>query len=375
MRAGPLSGRGIVVTRPREPAPALAERTRAAGGGPILFPTIEILLPENPGAVRDLIERLDGFQLAIFVSPTAAMRGHAMIAASRKWPESLSVAAVGIGTATALEERGIHAVIAPAGEADSEALAALPELQDLRGRSIVIFRGQGGREWLRTRLEERGARVEYAECYRRACPDADAGALLARWQSGGVEAVAITSAEGLANFFDMLGPTGSGYLRATPVFVPHPRIALAARRLDVREIVVTGRGDDRTVAEIAAFFAKVRSPFTGRFMHGKRSAASFEAQGVEYFAHDGRIRSRRPAFGVAVVRRSEPDRRAARRACSARARKRVRQPRRAPRRETGTRGGPRGAGETRADRGEVRRISESSDRPRGALPGAVAQSR
>jgi len=257
MRAGPLSGRGIVVTRPREHAPALAERIRAAGGDPILFPTIEILPPGNPGAVRDLIERLDGFQLAIFVSPTAAMRGHATVAASRKWPESLRVAAVGIGTATALEERGIHAVIAPADEADSEALAALPELQDLRGRSIVIFRGQGGREWLRTRLEERGARVEYAECYRRARPDADAGALLARWQSGGVEAVSITSAEGLANFFDMLGPTGSGYLRATPVFVPHQRIALAARKLDVREIVVTGRGDDRTVAEMAAFFVKV----------------------------------------------------------------------------------------------------------------------
>ena len=87
--------------------------------------------------------------------------------------------------------------------------------------------------------------------------DAHAGGLLARWQRGGIEAISITSAEGLANFFDLLGPTGSGYLRATPVFVPHPRIALAARKLDVREIVVTGRGDDRTVAEMAAFFAKV----------------------------------------------------------------------------------------------------------------------
>ncbi len=257
MRAGPLSGRGIVVTRPREHALALAERIRMAGGDPILFPTIEILPPENAAAVSSLVARLDGFQLAIFVSPTAAIRGHAMVAASRKWPESLGVAAVGIGTARALEERGIHTVIAPAGEADSEALAALPELQDLQGRSIVIFRGQGGREWLRTRLEARGARVEYAECYRRARPAADARPLLARWQSGGVEAVSTASAEGLENFFDMLGPTGSGYLRATPVFVPHPRIALAARRLDVREIVVTGRGDDRTVAEMAAFFAKV----------------------------------------------------------------------------------------------------------------------
>jgi len=254
---GPLSGRGIVVTRPREHALALAERIRAAGADPILFPTIEILPPENAAAVSSLIARLDGFQLAIFVSPTAVMRGHAMVVASRKWPAGLRVAAVGTGTASALEELGFHSVIAPSGEADSEALAELPELQDLKGCSVVIFRGQGGREWLRTRLEAQGARVEYAECYRRARPAADAGGLLARWQSGGIEAVSITSAEGLANFFEMLSPTGRGYLRATPVFVPHPRIALAARKLGVREIVVTGRGDARTVAEMAAFFAKV----------------------------------------------------------------------------------------------------------------------
>lgn len=257
MSAGPLSGRGIVVTRPREHALALAERIRAAGADPILFPTIEILPPENAAAVTSLIARLDGFQLAIFVSPTAVMRGHAMVVASRKWPENLRVAAVGNGTASALEERGFHSVIAPSGEADSEALAELPELQDLKGRSVVIFRGQGGREWLRRRLEAQGARVEYAECYRRARPGVDAGRLLARWQSGGIEAVSITSVEGLANLFEMLGPTGRGYLRATPVFVPHPRIAVAARKLQVREVVVTGRGDARTVAEMAAFFAKV----------------------------------------------------------------------------------------------------------------------
>ena len=257
MSAKPLSGRGIVVTRPREHAPALAERIRAAGGDPILFPTIEILPPENAAAVSSLVARLDEFQLAIFVSPSAAIRGHGLVSASRAWPDRLRVAAVGIGTARALEERGFHAVVAPSGEADSEALAELPELQDLQGRSVVIFRGQGGREWLRTKLEARGARVEYAECYRRARPDADAGGLLARWQSGGIEAVSITSAEGLANFFEMLGPAGREYLRGTPVFVPHPRIALAARKLDVREIVVTGDGDVRTVAEMAAFFAKV----------------------------------------------------------------------------------------------------------------------
>jgi uroporphyrinogen-III synthase len=257
MSSGSLSGRGIVITRPLEQALGLAERVRAAGGDPILFPTIEILPPEHPEKISGVIASLERFQLAIFISPTAAVRGHGMVSAHRTWPEGLRVAAVGAGTARALEDRGFRDVISPSGEADSEALAALPELRDLRGSSVVIFRGQGGRERLRRELEGRGARVEYAECYRRARPDAQAGTLLARWQTGGVEAVSITSAEGLANFFAMLGPTGGNYLRATPVFVPHARIELAARQLGIREIIVTGQGDDRLVAEMAAFFARV----------------------------------------------------------------------------------------------------------------------
>ena len=257
MSAGALSGRGVVITRPREHAQGLAGLIRAAGGDAILFPTIEIAPPTSADALFDVIERLERFDLAIFISPTAVLRGHGAVSARRAWPENLRVAAVGLGTAAALGEHGFREVISPSGEADSEALAALPELRDLRGRSVVIFRGQGGRDWLRGELEARGARVEYAECYRRARPAADASALLARWQAGGVEAVSITSAEGLANFFEMLGPTGGGYLRATAVFVPHPRIELAARKLGVREVIVTGPGDDRTVAEMTAFFARV----------------------------------------------------------------------------------------------------------------------
>src|SRR5713101_383752 len=108
MSSSPLSGRGIVITRPREHALALAERIRAAGGNPVLFPTIEIMPAENPGAVANLIARLDEFQLAIFVSPTAAMRGCGMVGANRAWPSGLRVAAVGAGTAQALGELGFR---------------------------------------------------------------------------------------------------------------------------------------------------------------------------------------------------------------------------------------------------------------------------
>ena len=257
MSAGALAGRGILITRPREHAGGLAGRIRAEGGEPIVFPAIEILPLEDSAPLERIIAQLDGFQLAIFISQTAAARGHAAVIAQRAWPKSLRVAAVGAGTAAALKRLGFDAVIAPEGQADSEALAALPELAELRGKSVVIFRGRGGREWLRAALEARGARVEYAECYRRARPMADPAPLLERWRRGGIDAVSLTSAEGLTNLFELLGPQGRELLRATPLFVPHPRVAEAASALGVHRVILAGSGDEQTVAEMAAFFARV----------------------------------------------------------------------------------------------------------------------
>jgi uroporphyrinogen-III synthase len=172
----------------------------------------------------------------------------------------MTYAAVGSETARALREIGVVEVLVPQGRGDSEALAALPELGDAAGRRIVIFRGQGGREALREALVARGARVEYAQCYRRTRPRAEMGPLLERWTRGGIDAVSITSSEGMENLFAMLadtGMSGPALLRATPVFVPHPRVGDAARSRGIERVIVTAAGDQALAEALAAFFAKV----------------------------------------------------------------------------------------------------------------------
>jgi uroporphyrinogen-III synthase len=256
-----LSGRAILITRPREHAGPLAEAVRAAGGEPVLFPVIDIAPARDKEALARTIGSLHRFDLAVFISESAVARGCEAVLATRPWPKDLRVAAVGGSTARALERLGFTGVIAPQGQGDSEALIALPELRDVRGRSVLVFRGEGGREWLRDALELRGAAVEYAECYRRAPPPAaNLAPLLARWQRGGIDAVSVTSGEGLANLFGLLGPTGKNYLRATPVFVSHRRIAGLARELGIGEAVLTGPGEEAAVAGMADFFAKVGPP-------------------------------------------------------------------------------------------------------------------
>jgi len=253
----PLAGRGIVVTRPRAQAGALARLIEDVGGVPIVFPTIEIGDLPDLQPFFELIDRLDGFDLAIFISPNAVHKALNLASArrgERPWPSRLRVAAVGRGSRRELERAGFSAVIAPEANADSEALLDQPELAEVAGMRVAIFRGEGGRELLGETLRARGATIEYAECYRRARPVADTAPLLAAWARGAIHAVCVSSSEGLTNLHEMLGKLGQQWLRTTPLFAPHARIADEARRRGVRETIVAGPGDAETLRGLVAYF-------------------------------------------------------------------------------------------------------------------------
>lgn len=252
-----LAGRAIVVTRPAGQATALAAAIAARGGEPIVFPVLAIADVDDAGraALGTIVDRLADFDFAVFVSPNAVDKAFAAIGARTAWPSRLRAAAMGRESAAALGRRGVADVLAPADRSDSEALLALPELADVRGRRVVIFRGDGGRELLGDTLAARGAAVTYATCYRRSRPDADPAPLVERWRRGRLDAVTLTSSEGLANFWAMLDEAGQAFLRATPVFVPHARIAARARALGLARVIATGAGDAGLLAELETFFA------------------------------------------------------------------------------------------------------------------------
>ncbi len=256
-----LAGRGILITRPAHQSASLAARVGAAGGEAILFPALAIAGLDDPAPLRALVARLAGFDWAIFVSPNAASRGLDSIRAHGAWPPGLRAAAVGRSTVRELNRQGIEQVVAPHQRFDSEGLLDCPELAQVAGRRIVIFRGDGGRETLGDTLVARGATVEYAACYRRVLPAVEpsaCAALLARWTRGDVQAVTAASTETLANLFTLLGAEGAARVRATPAFVPHARIAEAARALGVATVTVTAAGEEGLVAGLVAWFAGLR---------------------------------------------------------------------------------------------------------------------
>lgn len=221
--ARPLEGLGIVLTRPAAQAEPVAAALRLAGAHVLLFPTLEIvgvpLSDESAAALGTLSEA----SLAIFVSANAAEHGLAAAAARGAWPATARAATVGQATAQRLRAAGLSDVIAPTERFDSESLLALIPDALIAGRRVLIFRGVGGREHLRTSLEARGARVAYVECYRRVRPASDARPLREAISAGRLHAAQAMSAEALANLVEMAGADLPW--KRLALLVPHPAIA------------------------------------------------------------------------------------------------------------------------------------------------------
>ena len=251
----PLAGRTIVVTRPREQAGPLCDGIAMAGGTAVPFPLLEIVALPNDPAFAAALFVLDEAALAIFISPNAVAFGAAKVLGQRAWPAGLAVAAVGQGTANALRNQGFPKVIVPADGFDSEALLSCPELSAaaLRGKTVILFKGEGGRDLLASTLSARGARVLPAPCYRRLPPAGDVGQLLALYASGKLSALVVSSSEAVRHLGALLPSAQRGLLENTVIFCSHLRIAAAATAIGCKKICLTAPGDAGILAGLSEY--------------------------------------------------------------------------------------------------------------------------
>lgn len=242
----PLIGLTILVTRPVELADNLAGLIKAAGGTPILYPVIEIIDTDKP-AIRDtMLGKLAAYDLAIFISPSAVIKTFERI---QQLPPKLNVVAIGSSTEKHLLSKGVRPSFQSEGN-DSEALLKHAELQHdvIAGKSIVIFRGQGGRELLGNTLSERGAEVNYIEIYKRV--PAKNRPPLTEAQIEKLDIVAVTSNEGLSNLVDLA--ENKSTLFSVPLLVPGDRSETLARQLGFSTIIKSRDATDIACIETLA---------------------------------------------------------------------------------------------------------------------------
>ena len=226
-----------MLTRPAGLNEALAARLEAEGIEALLRPLIAIQGLEPGQETKRLLDALQGFAAAVFVSRSAVRHGlDAMGRFASGLPKGVAVYGVGPGTAAALAEAGIEAE-APA-TPGSEALLALPALAEVQGKGFLIVKGRGGREALQARLAERGARVACLECYERLPCPLDAADLPPA--KGKREVVVLTSGEILESF---LAGGGADASRFTAV-APSARVAALAAQHGFKKVVDAGAASD-----------------------------------------------------------------------------------------------------------------------------------
>lgn len=258
-----LIGKTLLLTRPTELAAPVVAQLRAYGGEPVLLPLLEIVPSPEPTALDVALADVSGVDWVIFISPSAVAQGvAAMQSRHLSWPPRTQWAAVGRATAERL-----RAVLGPgrpvwvgASGDDSTSLLALPALQVLVGKTVLLFRGVDGRAELAETLTRRGAVVRHAICYARRLLRPDPLLLdpvLARWAQfgfgpGGINAVSVTSREILEQLMVVLQPLAPAHWANTPLFVPHPRLATAAAQCGWRRVTTLAPGEDALLAALAA---------------------------------------------------------------------------------------------------------------------------
>lgn len=248
-RPRPLAGRLVVVTRPRRQAPDLAEPLVALGARVLVAPAVSILPPTDPTPLEGALSEIQRYDWIVFTSANGVEEVARRLEAAGRGPEALAaarVAAVGPGTRSALEGRGVSVELVPAVFRVEALVEALVEFESPRGKRFLLPRAEVANRILPKRLREEGGEVTEVVAYR-TVPDGE-GAAAAReaLRRREVSYVTFTSASTARGF---VGAVGAHGIREGQ---PPARIATIGPETSaaVREegLVVDVEAEDHTVA-------------------------------------------------------------------------------------------------------------------------------
>jgi len=215
----PLSGVGVLVTRPRAQAAELIEGIESKGGTAICFPVIKIVPRDQDAIAADAAAMADP-DIALFVSRNAVEHGLAYAKGAMKGATGPTTAAAILYAGHSVEIQSDHGY-------DSESLLEEPELQDVSGKQVRIIRGDDGRELLADTLRKRGATVNYLSAYERRCAEVSPIQLAeieAAWRDGKIQVITIMSLESLKNLALLLPEWCVQQIASLPLVTPAARV-------------------------------------------------------------------------------------------------------------------------------------------------------
>ena len=225
----PLFGKTIVVTRARSQASALTKQLEAEGAKVIEAPSIKIVPPETYAPLDEAIKNIHTYKWLVLTSANGVKAFFARLAHAGLDARALAgvkIAAIGCGTAKALQSCGVKADLvmliglllmitalvlmyrcarkrSPRRKMEELAEALAPQLE--KGDKVLIPRAKEAREVLPETLRRLGAEADVITAYETAAVCENAAELMEALQNKEVDMVTFTSSSTVTNFLKVLG--------------------------------------------------------------------------------------------------------------------------------------------------------------------------
>lgn len=249
----------VIITRPDHMATSLIAGLRRLGLQYASFPLFDIEAQSDTSELDAQLRNLSGFRLVVFVSPNAiSVCMRRLVQLGLTWPLQLAIGVMGEASKQALYAHGVDVrvpVFAPIDtqRTDSETLFASLDLAALRGQTVLIVRGDSGREFLADALTANGVQVVQISAYRRVIPcfDAQTQLRLGVFLSQSNDWI-ITSSSVLGTLLDWCRQLDARDASVNAVVkmqqqhlvVPHFRIAEVAKNLGFSNMTLSASGDE-----------------------------------------------------------------------------------------------------------------------------------
>jgi len=245
-----LKGRTILLTRQRERATGMVAEIQRRRGRAVVFPTIQILPPTSWEECDRALASLAGYSGIVFTSVNAVeffcRRAEAGGSGAAEL-KGLRIWSIGEKTQEALDRRGLEAFGLPE-QFTSASLSEMLAAEELRGKRILLPRGNLARGELEAALRARGAMPEPVVVYRTVpAVSSDRGRILKELRAGKFDAVAFASPSSARNFLAVLSDLPPAELRRlakVAVIGPTTKDALIELGVipDIVAAVSTGEG-------------------------------------------------------------------------------------------------------------------------------------
>ncbi|TCP96836.1 uroporphyrinogen-III synthase [Cricetibacter osteomyelitidis] len=244
---------GILITRPNEAGITLTEQLNKVGITALHFPLLTVSGGRELNTLPNKINQLKAGDYVMAVSKNAVFYANKTLKdVGFHWRKDLHYFTVGKGTAATFSAATELPTHYPNRQENSEGLLALEKMQSehVENKTVLILRGNGGRELYQQEMQQRGAKIEIIECYQRLAViyenNSEQVSLL---QRSGINNILITNAESLTYLMDFVPESEHNWLKNCQLITISQRIADMAKMFGWQKIVISPKADNSSLVQ------------------------------------------------------------------------------------------------------------------------------